>query len=143
MATHTSASDAPAWFRVAALVAILWNAFGVAMYLDSVGVFGDPLEGLSEAERAFATSLPAWVTAAFAIGTFAGLLGSVGLLLRRRWARPVLLVSLAALLLLEGWIVFLSGAVKLFGLAVPITVVIGAVVLAWLAGRSDRRGWLR
>jgi hypothetical protein len=55
----------------------------------------------------------------------------------------VLLVSLAALLLLEGWIVFLCGAVKLFGLAVPITVVIGAVVLAWLAGRSDRRGWLR
>ena len=143
MATHASAASTPGWIRWAALIAILWNAFGVAMYLDSVGVFGDPLEGLSEAERALATTLPTWVTAAFATGTFAGLLGSLGLLLRRRWARPVLLVSLAALLLLEGWIVFLSGAVKLFGLAVPITVVIGAVLLAWLAGRADRSGWLR
>jgi hypothetical protein len=33
--------------------------------------------------------------------------------------------------------------VKLFGLGVPVTVVVGAVLLAWLAGRADRRGWLR
>jgi hypothetical protein len=143
MASHASASAAPGWFRAVALVAVLWNAFGVAMYLDSVGVFGDPLEGLNAAERAFATSVPSWVTAAFATGTLAGLLGSIGLLLRRRWAGPVLVVSLAALLVLEGWIVFFSGALELFGLAFPIGVVFGAMLLASLASGAARRGWLR
>ena len=143
MATYASAAPSPGWFRAVALAAVLWNAFGAAMYLDSVGVFGDPLEGLTAAEQAFATSLPIWVTAAFATGTFAGLLGSIGLLLGRIWARGVLIVSLIALLLLEGWILFVSGAVALVGPVIPVTVVAGAVFLAWLAHHAAQRGWLR
>lgn len=142
MATVAPAAT-PAWFRIVALVAILWNAFGVVMYLSSVGVFGDPLAGLSEAERTIASSIPGWITAAFAIGTFAGLAGSLGLLLGRRWAWPMLLLSLVALLILEGWIVFVSGAVELHGIAVPVTVTVGALLLAWLAYHARQRGWLR
>lgn len=142
MATVAPAAP-PAWFRIVACIAILWNAFGVFMYLSSVGLFGDPLAGLSEAERAIASSIPAWITAAFAIGTFAGLVGSLGLLLGRRWAWPMLLLSLVALLILEGWIVFVSGAVKLHGVAVPVTVTVGALLLAWLAYHARGRGWLR
>jgi hypothetical protein len=142
MATNALAAP-PAWFRIVALIAILWNAFGVFMYLSSVGLFGDPLAGLSEAERTMASSIPAWIMAAFAIGTFAGLAGSVGLLLGRRWAWPMLLLSLVALLILEGWIVFVSGAVELHGIAVPATVTVGALFLAWLAYHARQHGWLR
>jgi hypothetical protein len=78
----------------------------------------------------------------FAIGTFAGLIGSVSLLLRQRWAQPVLIVSLAALLLLECWIVFVSGVLEKFGLAVPIMVSVGAILLVWLATYARRKGWL-
>jgi len=141
MAANLTAAP-PAWFRLAAILAILWNAFGVVIYLSSVGVFGDPTTGLSDAERAAAASIPAWITGAFAIGTFAGLIGSIGLYLRKAWAQPVLIASLVALLVLEGWIVFLSGALESFGLAVPIMVSVGAVLLAWLASHARRRGWL-
>ena len=141
MATTLPASP-PTWFRVVTLIAIAWNAFGVAMYLSSAGMFGDPTAGLSEAERAAAASIPAWITGAFAIGTFGGLIGSVGLLLRKAWAQPVLIVSLVALLVLEGWIVFLSGALEQFGLAVPIMVSTGAIILAWLATHARGRRWL-
>ncbi len=133
----------PAWFRILAWLAVLWNLFGVAMYLSSVGVLGDQTAGMSDAERAAAESIPPLVTGAFAIGTFAGLLGSIGLVMRRRWAVPVLLVSMIALLILEGWIVFLSNAVDVFGLAVPITVSLIAILLAWAAFQARRRGWLR
>ncbi len=132
----------PAWFRVVALLAVVWNAIGVFMYLSSVGLFGDPMTGLSEAERAAASSIPAWITGAFAIGTFAGLIGSLGLLLRKTWAQPVLVVSLIGLLVLEGWIVFFSGALEAFGLTFPILVSAGAVLLAWLASHARGRGWL-
>ncbi len=132
----------PGWFRIAALIAIIWNAFGVVMYLSSVGILGDPMAGLNEADRAAAASIPPWVMGAFAIGTFAGLIGSLGLLLRKAWSQPVLIVSLTALLVLEGWIVFLSGALESFGLAVPVMVSAGAILLAWLATHARGRGWL-
>ncbi len=132
----------PAWFSAVALLAVLWNAVGVFMYLSSVGMFGDPTAGLSEAERRAAGSIPAWITAAFAIGTFAGLVGSIGLLLRKAWAQPMLILSLVALLILEGWIVFLSDAVEAFGLTFPIIVSAGAILLAWLATHARKSRWL-
>ena len=138
----TLPASAPTWFRIVAILAVLWNAFGVAMYLSSVGLFGDPMAGLSEAERAAAASIPGWITGAFAIGTLAGLIGSLGLVLRKAWAQPVLIVSLIALLVLEGWVVFFSGAVESMGLAVPISVTVGAILLAWLATHARSRGWL-
>jgi hypothetical protein len=69
MATALPAS-CPGWFRTVAILALIWNAIGVAMYLSSVGIFGDPLAGLTEAERAAASSIPGWITGVFAIGTF-------------------------------------------------------------------------
>lgn len=144
MATaSTSASvSPPGWFRIAALVALVWNGFGVAMYLSAVGMFGDPTAGMSEGERQAAESIPGWIMGAFATGTFAGLIGSLGLLLGKRWAQPVLFVSAAALLVLEGWILFFSGAVEHFGLAVPITVALGAILIAWLAAHAHAKRWL-
>ena len=141
MATISPAAP-PAWFRIAALLAIAWNAIGVFMYLHSVGLFGDPMTDLTPEQRTAAESVPALITGAFAVGTFAGLLGSLGLLLRKAWAVPVLLASLVALAMLEGWIVFLSGHREAFGLALPITVTAGAALLAWLAVKARRRGWL-
>jgi hypothetical protein len=142
MATASNAVSPPLWFRVAAALALLWNGIGVSMYLSAVGVFGDPTASLSAAEQAAASSIPAWIMGAFALGTFAGLVGSLGLLLRKRWAQPMLIVSMIALLVLEGWILFFSGALEHFGLAVPIMVSTGAVLLAWLATHAGQRHWL-
>ena len=142
MATVAPAAP-PAWFRIIALIAVLWNAFGVFQYLSSVGLFGDPMTGMTAEQRAAAESIPPAIIGAFALGTFAGLIGSLGLLLRKRWALPVLVLSLLALIALEGWIVFLSGALDLFGgIALPATIVLVALLLAWLAWHARQRGWL-
>jgi small neutral amino acid transporter SnatA (MarC family) len=52
------------------------------------------------------------------------------------------MISAIALLVLEGWIVFFSGILEMFGLAVPVMVSIGAIILAWLASHARRRDWL-
>jgi CHASE2 domain-containing sensor protein len=100
------------------------------------------MAGMSEAERSAAASIPSWITGMFAIGTFAGLIGSIGLILRKAWAQPVLIGSSIALLVLEGWVVFFSGALEQFGLAVPILVSVGAIVLAAMATNARNKGWL-
>ena len=136
----------PAWFRLLAFVGLAWNLIGVAMYLQKVGLFGDPLAGLTETERALAESVPAWVTAAFAIAVFSGLLGALALVMLRRVARPLLILSLIAVLAQCGWIVLLSDARAVHGLtgvAMPALLVLIAVGLAWLATSGIRRGWVR
>jgi hypothetical protein len=101
------------------------------------------MTGMTAEQRTAAESIPPAVIGAFALGTFAGLIGSLGLLLRKRWAVPTLLLSLLALAVLEGWIVFLSGALELFGgIALPATIVVVALLLAWLAWHARQRGWL-
>ena len=143
MATTFAPAAPPAWFRIAALLALVWNAFGLVMYLGAVGVFGDPTTGLTEAERAAAGAIPSWVMFAFALGTSAGVVGSLGLLVGRRWALSMLIVSALALLVLEGWIIFLSGQLALHGLAIPVAVSVIAILLALMAVRARKRGWLR
>src|SRR6185295_10814625 len=59
---------APAWLRIVAALALLWNCFGIYNYLMTVGVVGG-------ADLAAASAMPAWVTGAFAIAVFGGALG--------------------------------------------------------------------
>jgi uncharacterized membrane protein len=125
------------------VLAILWNAFGVFQYLTTTGLFGDTLVSLSDAERAAAQAMPDWLYIAFAIGVLAGLVGSVILLLRKRSAVRMLALSLAALAVLEGWILFVSGNVAAHGgSALPVTILVLAALLLGLAVHARKRGWL-
>ena len=135
----------PAWFRVVAVAGMLWELFGVAMYLMHVGILPNDTSQMSEAERSLMASSPTFVTALFAIGVFAGAIGALGLVMRRRWARPVLIVSLVAVVLQFGSWLLLTDAIAVVGPTVfvmPLIIVLVALALVWLAGMAGQRGWL-
>lgn len=137
-------SRPPAWFWIVVVLALLWELFGVAMYLMHVGVLPNSQE-MSEAERSLMESSPMWVTGLFAIGVFAGALGVLGLLLRKRWARPLLILSLVAVVLQFGGWLLATDAIAVIGPSVfvmPAVIVLVAILLAWLASTGVRRGWL-
>ena len=124
----------PAWLRIVAFVALLWNLIGVAFYLGEVGVLGGAF-----APPDPAMEMPSWVTAAYAIGVFGGALGSLGLLMLKRWSGPVLWASLIALVVDWGWVMFASGAgIQPLG----IVVLVVAAGLVWLASTGAKRNWL-
>lgn len=135
----------PAWFRVAAVLGLVWTLFGVFMYLVQVGIFGDVMPMTPE-EQSLADLTPVWVTAAFAIAVFAGALGALGLVLLKSWARLLLILSLVAVLVQEVWVLFLSGAADVHGasaIVLPILVIAIAALLVWMAHLGVKRGWLR
>ena len=135
----------PAWFWIVAALGLLWELFGVAMYLMHVGVLPNSQE-MSEAERSLMESSPVWVTGLFAIGVFGGALGALGLVLRKRWARPLLILSLVAVILQFGGWLLATDAIRVIGppvFAMPAVIVAVAILLAWLATVGVRRGWLR
>jgi hypothetical protein len=136
---------APGWFRLLAVLGLAWNAFGVYMYLSKVGMFGDPLAGLDQAHRDLAATVPSWVTAAFAVAVFAGFIGTLLLVMLKRLAKPMLILSLLAVLVQCGWIVGMSNARAVEGnmaLMMPGIITLVALLLVWLAMVGDRKGWL-
>lgn len=91
-------SRAAIWLLAASLGGIAWNIFGVVQFAGSVTATEVSLvvSGLTTEQAAVMTGYPVWMTAAFAVGVFGGLVGSVLLLLRKAAAGPVLAASLAA-----------------------------------------------
>jgi len=143
--TDVRDSKPPAWFRIVAVLGLLWELFGVAIYLMQVGVL--PSSGqMSDAERSLMESSPMWVTGLFAIAVFGGALGALGLVLRQGWARPLLILSLVAVILQFGGWLLATDAIRVIGpsvFAMPAVIVAVAILLAWLATVAARRGWLR
>jgi hypothetical protein len=126
---------APAWLRIVAALGLVWNCIGVYAYLATVGVVKGG-EGMTMAQ------MPAWVTGAFAISVFGGVLGCLGLLLLMRWSKLLLLLSFVALLAQDVWkFALLAGPVVGLGLTIAVNVI--ALLLVWLAYSADGKGWLR
>ena len=137
--------NTPTWFKVVAALALLWNLLGCVAFFMDLRLSPEDLAALPEAQQALYAARPAWAVAATAIAVFGGALGSVGLLLRRKWAFPVLVLSLLGIIVQDfGLFVLADGA----SLAGPVAVVLQAVVLVvgiglvLLSRRGIARGWL-
>lgn len=133
----------PGWFRLAAIGAVLFMAVGCAGYLFDVT--SDP-NSLPLDQRTLVMARPTWMIAAYGAAVWVGLAGAVLLLLRRRLAEPLLLVSLVAAVF-----TFLPYAVVPgvrdnvsttdIAFALAILAITGSI---WsFARRSRQRGWLR
>ena len=140
------ATSVPASFRVVSILALLWNLVGVAMFFLQTGMTAEDIAALPEAQRVVYEAMPSWLAVFYGLSVFAGALGSLGLVLRRRWAMPLFAVSLAAVLVQMGAIYALTPAWQASGASgLPMTLVIVgiAVFLFWYARRASARGWLR
>lgn len=138
-------SQMPVWFRLVAIVAVLWNLIGVWSYLGHVGIV-PPMQEMTAEQQALSATVPAWVVGAFAIAVFSGLIGSLGLLLSRAWARLVLVVSLVCIVAQMGWVLLVSEAPAVEGgqaYVMPILISGIALLLVWAANTGVKRGWLR
>ena len=134
----------PGWFRIVAVLALLWNLVGVWSYLSKVGMAPEMMKMTPE-EVELVASMPAWATAGFAIAVFGGVLGSLGLLLGKAWARLLFILSLLGMLGQFGWWLLMSGAMERMGAssaAMPAVVVLIGVLLVWLANMGIKKGWL-
>lgn len=135
----------PTAFWVVAVLALLWNAVGVVMFFMQVNMPPDALAAMPAAQRAVYEATPSWLNAVFAVAVFAGLLGAVGLLLRRRWAIALFALSLAAIvaqMLLAYTVTPAWEGYGPTGLVMPVLLVAIGAFLFWYARRAAARGWI-
>lgn len=89
---------------VVGILSLAWNAFGANDYIQTqmgnVAYYETMLEGIDatpEQALAYFQSYPAWMDAAWAVGVWGAVLGSLLLLLRSRFAVLVFALSLLGL----------------------------------------------
>ena len=86
----------PKHLWVVGILSLLWNAFGAADYTmtETGNLAWFEMMGLGAEELAWAQSFPTWAVAAWAIGVWGSVVGSVLLLLRSRHAATAYLLSI-------------------------------------------------
>jgi len=134
------------WFWIVSVLALVWNLLGVMAYLGQVTISPEDLAKMPEAEQAMIAALPAWYIGAFAIAVFAGALGCLLLLLRRRLALWTLVLSLVAVVTQQIYTFLLSdigGSLDSASLGMTVSIPVVAVLLIWLAQSSSKNGWLK
>ena len=88
---------------------------------------------------------PAWTVSAWAIAVWIGLMGTVGLLMRRKWSFVAYVVSLAGLAISSIYTLFLSNGLEIMGsTATFMTVVIWviSIFLIWYSRQQAQAGVL-
>ena len=131
-------------FWIIGVLALLWNITGVVAYLEQAYMTVEDLASLPESEQAFYNNLPAWVTAAFAIAVFSGALGCIALLLRKKMAIILFLVSLIAVVVQFVRNVFLQNdmEVTIQNMIWSVVVLVIAFFLVLYSKKSASNGWI-
>lgn len=132
-------SRAPALLWTMAGLGVLWNLYGIYQFIGTLTPAGRSAmaAGMTAAQAQIYFSLPAWMTAAFAVGVCSGLLGSLALAARRTAALPIFAVSLAGYIgLFVGDMYFgvfdaMPGQLAILALVVLVAVALFAT--AWVA----------
>ena len=78
------------------VLALLWNGFGGYDYVMTQTANAAYLAQYTPEQRAYFDSFPMWMEAVWAIGVWGGVLGSLLLLMRSKWAFHAFLASLVA-----------------------------------------------
>jgi hypothetical protein len=131
------------WFIPAGIAALLFMLLGCAAYL--VDVTADP-STMPLDQRAAHDAQPMWLVGLNAVAVWVGAAGSLLLVLRRKLAEPLLLVSLIAVGLWLAGLLLAPGLRELLGtddLAVAVVVRVLTWTIYWFARHSRQRGWLR
>ena len=135
----------PIWFWVVSIVMLLWNIMGIGSFYMHSFISDEALQALPEAERALYGEYPMWTTVVFAIATFFGLIGCVGLVTKKAWSMRFFMVSLVAVLVQMWYSLFRTSSVDVYGNTayyMPVLVIVVAIFLVWFSGFGIKKTWL-
>lgn len=143
----TSTNKPTISYWIIAVIALIWYIMGVMSYLRQVYMTDDMMASMTPEQQELLANTPAWSTGLFAIAVFAGLLGSFLLLMRKKLATPVFLISLIAVLINMGYSFFATNQSEVFGtidgIVMPIIVIIIAVFLYMYSKKSGKNSWMK
>ncbi|HEY0624064.1 hypothetical protein [Sphingomonas sp.] len=140
------AQKPPAWLYIVGVILLLWGLAGCwAFYMHAtLGPAANP--DATDWDRAYFAALPGWFAIDFAVAVGAGLLGTIALLLRSKWAVALYWISLIAVVIQFGWMFLATDVIAVKGVSsifFPAFIFVMALLQLWLSRLAKKRGWLR
>lgn len=142
MATTTKPSKS---FWIISVLALIWNAMGVMVYLGQAFMTDDMKALIPADQLKLIENTPSWVTAAFAIAVWFGLLGCILLLARKKIAHKIFVISLLGVLVQTAYSFFMTNALEVYGntgLIQPIITIFISFYLVLFAKKAENSGIL-
>ena len=131
--------------KVFAWLMVLWNGIGVAAFFSQLMMTPEMIAQLPEAQQAAYRDIPVWSYSAYALAVFGGLTGSILLALGKKLAFPVLVLSLAGVIVQQYYNFVVIDAISIMGwgiVVMPVIVTSIALLLVLISQRGVRAGWL-
>jgi hypothetical protein len=124
------------------ILGLLWNAMGAFDYLMTETHNESYMSRFTPEQLEFFYGFPMWVVAFWAVAVWGGLLGAILLLLRKRLAAPVLLVSFLAMIVTAIHNFLIANGLEIMGgmgFLFTVLIFLFALIL-WLYARAMARG---
>lgn len=134
-----SKTKPPVWYWIVSVIALFWNAMGVNQYIQQAYKTESWRSAITDAQFEIISNFPAWLTAAFAIAVFTGALGSLALILRKKWAYSLFLLSLIAVIVQMGYVLSQGHTDNI---EMTISIILFALFLVWFSKKSTSKGWI-
>lgn len=128
------------------VLSLAWNAMGCWQWRQEITRAPDYLAQLTVEQVRYIEAAPMWVAVTFGLAVWAGLLGALMLLFRRRLAFHAYVAGLIGFLANSAYTLLLSDGARVMGtsglifMAVVFVLCLVEVGYAWWA---RKRGWLR
>ncbi len=137
-----AAPRTPTHLWIVGVLALLWNAVGAHGYLMIVS--RDPvfMAQFTPLQVAFYDAMPAAMTSTWALSVWGGVLGSILLLLRTRFAAPVFLISLCGMVITHVRNYVFANGMEVMGEPLPLLVNVMVVVVGvslYVYARAEAR----
>ena len=141
---NTITKPTPLYWLIS-IVALFWNFMGIIAYLGQAYISDDALKMLPEENQLYFSYVPAWVTAAFAVAVFGGFLGAIGLIIRKKWAYFLFVISFLALVAQHVYNFFIQNYIEMTGsqMILPIVTFIVALFLIYFSKQKSQQGVIR
>ena len=142
----------PTHLWIVGILATLWNAFGCYDYVMTKTRNMDYLSSMpgvsAEEMLAYVDAFPIYSHIGWALGVWGGLLGSVLLLMRSRYAVHAFALSVLGIILSIGWSLTLgppppAGTDEGMFAIFPYIIIAIGVFLLWYSWSMDKKGALR
>lgn len=117
----------PNKFWAIAIAALIWNGMGIFSFIRQLQMTGEEVFVLPALERQLFMLTPEWVTMVYGMAVIFGSLGAIYLLVRKKTAVFMFMVSLVAVLVQVAYSLYLSGYLDIFSVK---TMLLPAAIIA-------------
>ena len=80
----------PVWFRIVAVIALLWNLMGCAAFAAEMLIQEEMMKTMTPEAQEWAKGIPGWIYVVYFLAVSSGTLACIGLLVRKSLGHPPL-----------------------------------------------------